>query len=115
MNEIHHEYTKYPKTLENDQNATKMSTIPTKTFKTIRIPLNPQNKQSTLETFENDLNIPKLSQNTLDFLDYEGILVGFKLLFSFHRILWHFTHFSNIEVYILIILDFGVFWPFTRH
>ena len=83
-----------------------MSTIPTKTFKTIRIPLNPQNKQSTLETFENDLNIPKLSQNTLDFLDYEGILVGFKLLFSFHRILWHFTHFSNIEVYILIILDF---------
>ena len=89
----------------------KTTTIPTETFKTTKITLNPQNKQSTLETFENDLNIPKLSQNT----DYEGILVVFKLLFSFHRILWHFTHFSNIEVYILIILDFGVFWPFTRH
>ena len=106
MNKIHNEYTKYPKTLENDQNATKTSTIPIETFKTTRIPLNPQNKQSTLETFENDLYIPNLSQNTLDFLDYEGILVVFKLLFSFHRILWHFTQFSNIEVYILIILDF---------
>ena len=106
MNKIHHEYPKYPKTLENDQNAPKTTTIPTETFKTTKITLNPQNKQSTLETFENDLNIPKLSQNTLDFLDFEGILVDFKLPCSFERILWYFTHFSNIEVYILIILDF---------
>ena len=48
-----------------------------------KIPLNPQNKQSTLETDENVLNIPKLSQNTLDCLDFDGILVGFKLLCSF--------------------------------
>ena len=106
MNKIHHEYPKYPKTLEKDQHAPKTTTIPTETFKTTKITLNPQNKQSTLETFENDLNIPKLSQNTLDFLDFEGILVDFKLLCSFERILWYFTHFSNIEVYILIILDF---------
>ena len=31
---------------------------------------------------ENEQNIPKLCQNTLDFLDFEGILVGFKLLCS---------------------------------
>ena len=48
-----------------------------------KIPLNPQNKQSTLETFENDLNIPKLSQNTLDFLEFKGILVGFTLFYTF--------------------------------
>ena len=71
-----------------------------------KIPLNPQNKQSTLETFENDLNIPKLSQNTLDFLEFKGILVGFTLFYTFQRILWYFAHFCNIEVYILIILDF---------
>ena len=64
---MHHEYPKYPKTLENDQNAHKTTTIPSKNFKMTKIPLNPQNKQSTLETFENDLNIPKLSQNTLEF------------------------------------------------
>ena len=48
-----------------------------------KIPLNPQNKQSTLETFENDLNIPKLSQNTLDFLEFKGIWVGFALFYTF--------------------------------
>ena len=47
-----HKYPKYSKTLENDQNAPKTTTIPTETFKTTKIPLNPQNKQSTLETFE---------------------------------------------------------------
>ena len=84
----------------------KQPQYPWKLFKMPKIPLNSQKMQSTLETFENDLNIPKLSQNTLDFLDFEGILVDFKLLCSFERILWYFTHFSNIEVYILIILDF---------
>ena len=67
MTKMHYEYPKYPKTLENDQNAHKTTTIPSKNFKMTKIPLNPQNKQSTLETFENDLNIPKLSQNTLEF------------------------------------------------
>ena len=65
--QMHHEYPKYPKTLENNQNAHKTTTIPSKNFKMTKIPLSPQNKQSTLETFENDLNIPKLSQNTLEF------------------------------------------------
>ena len=46
--------------------------------------MNPQNNQYTVEIIENDLNIPKLSINTLDFLVFGGILV---------------------EEYILIILD----------
>ena len=46
-----HKYPKYSKTLEIDQNAPKTTTIRTETFKTTKIPLNPQNKQSTLETF----------------------------------------------------------------
>ena len=40
------------------------------------------------------------------FFDFEGILVGFKLICSFYRILWHFAGFSNVVAYILIILDF---------
>ena len=70
--------------------------------------MNPQNKECTLETIENDLNIPKLSQNTLHFLDFGGSLVGRKLVQSFYRILWHFANFSNVEVYILIVLDVWV-------
>ena len=38
------------------------------------------NDQNTIETSENDQNTHKLSQNTLNFLDFWGILVGFKLL-----------------------------------
>ena len=34
-----------------------------------------------------------------------GILVGFKLFFSFLSILGHFTHFCNVKLYILKILD----------
>ena len=49
--------------------------------------------------------IHHLSQNTLDFLDFECILVGFKLFCSFQMILVHFANFNNVEVYILIILD----------
>ena len=45
-----------------------------------KIPLTPQNKHSTLEIIENVLNLPKLSQNTVEFLDFKGILVSFKLL-----------------------------------
>ena len=44
---------------------------------------NLKNKQYTLKTSENDQNTPKLSQNTINFLDFGGILVGFKLLCSF--------------------------------
>ena len=60
---------------------------------------NLKNKQNTLENSENDQNTTKLSQNTFDFLDFGGILVGFKLLCSFYRILGHFAHFSNVEGY----------------
>ena len=95
MTKMHHENPKYPKT----------TTIPTTSFKMTKIPLNPQNKKSTLETIENDLNIPKQSQITLSFLDFAGILVGLKFFCSFWSILWHFSHFCNVEVYILIILD----------
>ena len=79
---MHHDCPKYPKTLENEQNAPKTTTFP-ETFKMTKIPLNPQNKQNTLETYENDQNHPKLSQNTLDFLHFWGILGGFKLFWSF--------------------------------
>ena len=54
-------------------------TILLETFKMDKIPLNPQNKQNALETFENDKNTPKQSQNAYDFLDFGGILAGFKL------------------------------------
>ena len=83
MTKMHHEYLKYPKTLKNDQNVLKTTTIHTETFKMTKIPLNPHNKQSTLETIENDLNIPKLSQITLGFLDFASILVDLKFLCSF--------------------------------
>ena len=64
--------------------------------------------QYALEIIENDLNILILSQNTLHFLDFGGSLVGRKLVQSFYRILWHFANFSNVEVYILIVLDVWV-------
>ena len=44
---------------------------------------NLKNKQNTLENCENDQNNTKLSQNTIDFLDFGGVLVGFKLHCSF--------------------------------
>ena len=102
MTKMHHECPKYPKILENDQNAPKTTTTTPTTFKMIKIPLNLKNKQNTLANYQ---NTTKLSQNTLDFLDFGGILVGFKFPRSFYRILGHFAHFSNVEVYILIILD----------
>ena len=39
------------------------------------------------------------------FLDFGGILVGFKFFCSFQRILGHFGNLSDVEVYFLIILD----------
>ena len=33
ITKMHHEYPKYPKTLENDQNTPRMTKIPTETFK----------------------------------------------------------------------------------
>ena len=83
MTKMHHECPKYPKTLENDLNTPKTMTILLETFKMDKIPLNPQNKQNALETFENDKNTPKQSQNAYDFLDFGGILAGFKLFCSF--------------------------------
>ena len=83
MTKMHHKYPKYPKTLKNGQNTPKTTTIPLETFQMPKIPLNSQKMQSTLETFENDLNIPKLSQNTLDFLPFAVILVGFRFPCSF--------------------------------
>ena len=99
---MHHQCQKYSKVLKNDQNAPKTTLTTPKTFRMTKIPLNPQNTQNFLETSE---NIPKLSQNTLDFLDFGCILVSFKLFCSFQRILRHFANFSSVEVYTLIILD----------
>ena len=39
---MHHERPKYPKTLRNDQNAPKTTTIPSETCKMTKIPQNPQ-------------------------------------------------------------------------
>ena len=96
---MHHGCPKFPKTLENDQNAPKTTTMPTETFKMTKIPLNPKKKRNTLETTENDQCTARLSQNILYSLDFWGILVGF-----FFLILEHFTHFSNVKLYILKIL-----------
>ena len=83
---------------------------PQKLWKWPKYEWNLKNKENTHKTSENDQTTPKLRQNTLDFLDFWGILVGFKYLCSFQRILGHFTHFSNVEVYILIILNvWGIF------
>ena len=91
-----------------------------------------KNKQNTLEYSENDQNTPKLSQNTLSFLDFWGILVALKLFRSLWRIIGHSTHFSNfggyffnnyrwmghfghlrgIEIGMLILAIFRVFWSF---
>ena len=83
MTKMHHERPKYPKILENDQNAPKMTSTTLKTFKMTEIPLNPKNNQNSLETSENDQNTHKLSQNTLVFIDFRSILVDFKLFCSF--------------------------------
>ena len=66
---------------------------------------NLKNKENTHRTSENNQNTLKLSKNTLYFLDFGGILVSFMFLCLFLRILGHFVHFSNVELYILIILD----------
>ena len=42
MTKMNHEFPKYPKTLENDQNAPKTMTTTPKTFKITKIPLKPQ-------------------------------------------------------------------------
>ena len=60
MTKMHHECPKYPKILENDQNAPKTTTTTRNTFKMTKIPLKPQNKENTLQTSENDHNTPKL-------------------------------------------------------
>ena len=95
---------------------------------------NLKNKQNTLESYENYQNTPKLNQNILDSIDFEGIFVGFKLFCLFQRILGHFSHFRNVEGYffnhfrylrhfdylrgiqiILLILAISrVFWSFFR-
>ena len=46
MTKMHHECPKYPKTLENDQNAPKTTRAFQETIKITKIPLNPQNKYS---------------------------------------------------------------------
>ena len=56
---------------------------PQKLLKWPKYEWNLKNKEDTHKTSENDQNTPKLSQNTLDFLDFGGILVGFKFLRSF--------------------------------
>ena len=84
MTKMHHECLKYPKTLENGQNTSKTTIATPKNFKMTKILLKPKKKkQNTLETFENDQNTPKRIQNTLNFQNVGGILVSFKLLYSF--------------------------------
>ena len=53
---------------------------PRKLLKSQKYRRNLKNRQNILETSENDQNTPKLIRNTLDFLDFGGILVGFMLL-----------------------------------
>ena len=72
---------------------------PPKLLKWLKYSWNLKNKQNPLKTSENDQNTHKLSQNTLDVLDFGIILVGFKLFCSFYRILGHFAHMSNVEGY----------------
>ena len=74
---------KISKIPKNNQNAPKMTSTTLKTFRMTKIPLNPKNNQNSLETSENDQNTPKLSRNTLDFLELGCILEGFKLFCSF--------------------------------
>ena len=96
---MHHGCPKFPKTLENDQNAPKTTTMPTETFKMTKIPLNPKKKRNTLETTKNDQCTARLSQNILYSLDFWGILVALKLFRSLWRIIGHSTHFSNFGGY----------------
>ena len=56
---------------------------PQKFLKWPKYQWNLKNKENTLKTSKNDQNTPKLGQNTLDFLDFGGILVGFQFLCSF--------------------------------
>ena len=107
MTKMHHECSKYPKIQENDKNAPKTITTTQKLLKWPKYHWNLKNKQNTHKTTEKEKNTPKLCQNTLDFLDFRGIFVSFELCCSFLRILGHFAHFSNVEVYFLIIL---IFW-----
>ena len=79
---MHHECPKYPKILENDQDAPKTTTTP-KFWKCPNYHWNLKNKQYTFETLENDQNTLKLSQNILNSLDFGGIFVGFKFFCSF--------------------------------
>ena len=74
---------KYLKTLENDQNAAKQPQYSQKILKWPKYHWNLKNKQNTIETFENDQNTPKLSQNTCNFLDFGVILGDLKLFCSF--------------------------------
>lgn len=81
--------TQYPQKFLNDQN----------TVETLK------RSKNTIETSENDQNTPIQSKNSIDSLDFWGISVGFELFCSYYRIFWHFAHFSNVEGYILFILD----------
>ena len=56
---------------------------PQKILKWPKCHWNLKNKENSHKTSKNDQNTPKLSQHTLDFLDFGGILVGFKFHCSF--------------------------------
>lgn len=108
MTKMHIECQKYPKTLKNNENAPQTALISSKTSKWWKYHCQFKNKHNALATFENDWYNMKLSQNTLNFLDFRGVLVDFKLFCTVYRIFGHFAHFSNVEVHFLIVLDFGV-------
>ena len=56
---------------------------PQKLLKWPKYQWNLKNKENTLKTSKNDENTLKFSPYSLDFLDFRGILIGFKFLRSF--------------------------------
>ena len=71
--------------------------------------------QNTLEISENDQNAPELNQNTLGLFRFCGYFGLFLLVCLLQRILGHFTHFSSVEEYFLIILHiWGMFGAFIQ-
>ena len=83
MTKMHHEYPKYPKTLESYQNTPETSTKLPNLLKRPNYRWNLQNTKNNLETSENNQYSFQLSKNTLHFLEFGNILFGFVSFCSF--------------------------------
>ena len=101
MIKIHHECQKYPKTIKNNQNALKTTTIPKKTFKMTKIPLKPQKLAKYHQNLQKWPKWTKLSQNTLDFLDLWGMLVSLECIVSSKNLfyLWEIPKYQKTYKY----------------